>query len=623
MRMADSAIWQENLNRLKQYNLYLYEELKIAWESACETEEDNDYGDIDTFKNGQRKSLLVEHIETKDGGITYHITCEGRQARLNSLYNQKREAERWAEQYRSTNAHQVVVCFGLGNGVCIKELIERILPETVLIIIEPVKKLFLKLLQDFEYQKVWEHKLLQLFVGQQCEEAFQQALSLTVDWTNVDTLQFIHHPQYDLLFPEAYKQYFDLYMDFRNLVVVNHMTERAIGRKMSNNILTNLAYCSNACLITEVAKEFDTNLPAVIVSAGPSLDKNLLELKNLRQNAYIIAVDTAVKYLLNQDIYPDIIVTLDPEKSIHHLSDPRCFSIPLFCRVEANPLILKNFQKLVFFNMEGYFTTLVDRMNKVTDACNSGGSVTTGAFSVCVTIGFKSVILIGSDLAYLDDKTHAGSLTVDVANTARYLVKVEDIYGNIVQTRYDWYVYLKWLEDAVKRYDKIRVIDATEGGARIHGTELLALNKVVHEINKQITIQKRLPECKGSFSKEVFKVLEEDVLALDGIVLRLQENKKYVKEILQTVGKGKSPRKTLLDRLSDNNSWIESQSIYTLIDEDIVNETSEDVIGLVNDKDSSFAADRKVFERALNLYEEMLKSAETMQPKLKSLTEGR
>lgn len=622
MRTADK-VWQENLKRLKQYNLYLYEELISYWEVEDKSEVNYNEDDKTKFNNKGKNALFIEMVDTKDGGFTYNITCEGRQARLNSLYNQKREAERWAEQYRSSMAHQVVVCFGLGNGACIKELINRILPDTVLIIIEPNKALFQQLLWDFEYQNVWEHKLLQLFIGQQCEEVFHQALCLTVDWTNVDTLQFIHHPQYDVLFPEAYKRYFDLYMDYRNLVVVNHMTERAIGRKISNNILENLSYCGKACLITEVTEEFDTNLPAVIVSAGPSLDKNIHELKNLRGNAYIIAVDTAVKYLLSEDIYPDIIVTLDPEKSIHHLSDPRCLSIPLFCRIEANPIVIESFEKLVFFNLEGYFETLINRMGKISDFCNSGGSVTTGAFSVCVSIGFQTIILIGSDLAYLNDKTHAGSLTVDVANTARYMVKVEDIYGNIVQTRYDWYVYLKWLEDAVKRYKDIRVIDATEGGVRIHGTELLALSKVVDEINGQIKIHKRLPECKGSFSKEVFKVLEEDVLSLDGIVIRLQENKKYVKEILQTIGKGKSPRKTLLDRLSDNNSWIESQSIYILIDEDIVNETSEDVIGLVNDKDSSLAADRKVFERALNLYEEMLKSAETMRPKLKSLTEGR
>jgi hypothetical protein len=497
------------------------------------------------------------------------------------------------------------------------------MPDTVLIIIEPDESLFLRLLKDFEFQKLWEHKMLQLLTGKNCEEAFEQALCLTVDWTNVDTLQFIHHPQYDVLFPEAYKQYFDLYMDYRNLVIANHMTERAIGRKMSNNILANLSCCNKGCLITEVANEFDTNLPAVIVSAGPSLDKNLIELKNLRQNAYIIAVDTAVKYLLKQDIYPDIIVTLDPEKSIYHLRDPRCFSIPLFCRIEANPHIIRHFEKIVFFNMEGYFATLIKRIRKVTDTCNSGGSVTTGAFSICVTLGFRTIVLIGSDLAYLNDKTHAGGLTVDVANTARYMVKVEDVFGNMVQTRYDWYVYLKWLEDAVKRYDHIRVIDATEGGARIHGTELLSLRNVVEEINKKFSESKMLPACQGNLESKILTMLEEDVLALDDIIRRIHENKRFIKEILRTMSKGKSPRKALIDKLTENNKWIENLPIYTLIDGDIVNETSEDIIELVSDNDSSITAEIKVYERALNLYEAILRSAENIMPKLTNLTERR
>ncbi|WFR56799.1 DUF115 domain-containing protein [Anaerocolumna sp. AGMB13025] len=623
MKAAEEKQWLENIDSLKQYNQYLYEELKQYWGGVSELEGYKYLKEKCAVKYGPEGSFFVETLETKDGGTTYNITCEGKPVRMNSLYNQKREAERWAEQFRVTKAHQVIICFGLGNGVCLKELVSRILPDTVLILIEPEEAMFLKLLQDFEYQELWNHKLLQLLVGQSCEEAFHQALSLTVDWTNVDALQFIKHPQYDILFPEVYKQYYEQYMDYRNLVVVNHMTERAIGRKMSNNILANLSYCNKGCLITEVAREFDANLPAIIVSAGPSLDKNIFELKNLHHNAYIIAVDTAVKYLLKQEIYPDIIVTLDPEKSTHHLNDPRCFSIPLFCRVEANPLVLKNFEKLVFFNMEGYFAALVNRMGKITDNCNSGGSVTTGAFSVCVTLGFQEIILIGSDLAYLNDKTHAGSLTVDVANTARYMVKVEDIYGNIVQTRYDWYVYLKWLEDAVKRYNTIRVIDATEGGARIHGTELLTLHEVVEEINEQNHVTKRLVLIGETLVPEIYNIIKVDAVTVQSIITRLQENIKNAKETLKIMSKGKSPRKVLLDRMRDNNSWIESQFIYVLIDGDIVNETSEDVAGLVNDNDSSLTAEIKVFERALNLYEAMIKSAESMLPKLCSLTEGR
>lgn len=615
MKTANEAIWQKNIKRLKEYNEFLYEDLEIDKVSFSDEKEV-------TFQNNEN-AVKVDLVETKDGMVTYHVTYEGREARLNSLYNQEREAERWAGQYKVTNAHQVIVCFGLGNGVCIKELMKHILDDTVLIIIEPEKELFLRLLNDFDYEKVWNHKLLQLLVGQDCEDAFEQVLSLTVDWTNVDTLRFIHHPQYDLLFPATYKKLYQLYMDYRNLVVANHMTERAIGKTMCNNILTNLEFSHRESVITEVLQEFDIDIPAIIVSAGPSLDKNITELKNLKNNAYIIAVDTAVKYLLAHDINPDMIVTLDPEKNMWHLVDPRCHSVPLFCRIESNPLIIQNFERVVFFNLDGYFKTVVERIGKVADKCNSGGSVTTGAFSACLTIGFRTIILVGSDLAYLGGKTHAGNLTVDVSNTGRYLVDVEDIYGNIIKTRYDWYVYLKWLEDAVKRSNGIRVIDATEGGAKIHGTELLTLKETIEEINNQITKEKNQLQCKGSLAPDVWTVLEEDVLAVENIIIRIQENKKYAKEILQTIGKGKSPRQSLINKLAENNNWIESQFIYRLIDQDITNEASDDVIGLANDNDTSFAAEKRTFERALNLYETILASAENIREKLKNLLEGR
>ena len=53
-------------------------------------------------------------------------------------------------------------------------------------------------------------------------------------------------------------------------------------------------------------------LPAVIVAAGPSLDRNLPALRLLNGRAVLVAVDTAVRPLLAAGIEPHIVVSVDP-----------------------------------------------------------------------------------------------------------------------------------------------------------------------------------------------------------------------------------------------------------------------------------------------------------------------
>jgi len=372
-----------------------------------------------------------------------------------------------------------------------------------------------------------------------------------------------------------------------------------------------------------VRELYDINRPVIIVSAGPSLDKNIHLLKEAKGFVYIIAVDTAVKYLLYLNIMPDIIVTLDPNKSPHHLIDPRCFDIPLFCRIESNPIITRNFNQLVFFNLDGYAKILFDKANRAIGVCNSGGSVTTGAYSICVSLGFKEIVLIGSDLAYLNNKTHAASLYVDVGDTARYLETVEDIYGNLVQTRYDWYIYLKWFEDAIKSFPHINVIDATEGGAKIHGSEIKTLKEVINQIHENYDIMKSVPVISQTVKYEsIIKLLKDDLSILHDMKIKLQANINCTKKIIRNATSRQEKSNYLLSIISKNNKWIESQDAYILIDWDVVRETTEDMVSIINRQESSIQSHYDTLKKSLNIYGSMIISIDRFIPKIKEVIES-
>ena len=150
-------------------------------------------------------------------------------------------------------------------------------------------------------------------------------------------------------------------------------------------------------------------MPAIIVSAGPSLNKNIEELKKAKNKAFIIAVDTAMKPLLRNGIIPDMYAIIDGTKPLELVAVEESRNIPLLSEVRAAHAVMDYHKGKKFFFRE--FTPYFDRMyemnHKEWAAMDVGGSVATAAFSLACYLGLGTVIMVGQDLALTGNKTHA------------------------------------------------------------------------------------------------------------------------------------------------------------------------------------------------------------------------
>ena len=88
-------------------------------------------------------------------------------------------------------------------------------------------------------------------------------------------------------------------------------------------------------------REDNEEYPAFIVSAGPSLDKNIDELKNIKGRGVIMAVDTAIKPLLKKGIVPDIVASVDPHKPLELFEIEGVQNIPMLVDIDYNYRISK------------------------------------------------------------------------------------------------------------------------------------------------------------------------------------------------------------------------------------------------------------------------------------------
>lgn len=125
-------------------------------------------------------------------------------------------------------------------------------------------------------------------------------------------------------------------------VIVGRNTEIRYSAVEMDNLFHNIKYLCEGSITTQLCDIIPTNIPAIIVSAGPSLNKNIMELKRAKNKAFIVAVDTAVRPLVNAGIIPDMYVIVDGLKPKELLDFDEAKRIPLMPSITSAKEILEN-----------------------------------------------------------------------------------------------------------------------------------------------------------------------------------------------------------------------------------------------------------------------------------------
>lgn len=467
-----------------------FEENKIALEKY----------DRETYERYQKwnreAKLNINRIEAADGGLDIELEKEGISYSLNSRNCPQKEAKAWCEQFDFSNQQQTMLLFGLGNTMIVRALRETAPENMRLMVYEPSIEIFDTLMHGIRLSDVLAKEELFLLVKGLNEEKLPGVLETVIEEESMAAMIYAAHPQYDKLFLQEYIEYNKAIKYSIMLKQEQINTRKQLGKKVVQNVISLLAYLDKAQFLKQYCGKINGNVPAIIVAAGPSLDLNVGELKEAKGKAVIIATDTAVRTMLKYQILPDFIMTIDPRKPEEYLADPRCKNIPLICLDQANREIIKQHKGVkILYSLQTYMEYLRPADVAKEIGYGIGASVATAAFSACLELGFQTIILIGQDLAYRDGNTHAGGCKPGEEQLDDWQMEVENIYGDKIKIRNDWYIFLEWYEDALATVAKdITVIDATEGGAKIHGTKIMPLKDTIIEYCKEKIDIKRLTE---------------------------------------------------------------------------------------------------------------------------------
>ena len=305
-----------------------------------------------------------------------------------------------------------------------------------------------------------------------------------------------------------------------NQIRSNNATVYSKGMEIACNEIESLPYVIRSRGVGELSGLFKGK-PAVLIGTGPSLGKNIHLLKELQGRAVIIAVAQALRSLLAYGVKPDLICTIDfASNNATHLDDLLTLEdIPLVSLCRAYPGLIRDYQGPIFVNGATHaIPNYLDRLWRHKGVLMTGNSVSHMAFSLANQIGADPIILVGMDMAFSKTTTHFDQVDRNarldgsgkniirrqvmdpkselhekkLGETHRFLVP--GYYGGQVQTIAPLLSFLTLMERMIEM-GRVRYINATEGGAKIKGTEQMPLDQVMEsvctrEIDKSELIEK-------------------------------------------------------------------------------------------------------------------------------------
>ncbi len=589
------------------------------------------YSKLEDILNSDKYSYNnIEEIETRDGNKALIIEKDNIKYRLNSIYRPLTEAEKWANQYEFQNLNILVIMFGMGNGLFVREMLKRLQSDATVYLYEPDITIFLYILNNVDISDILSDKRVNLFINDINDSEFEELLQRNVDWRMLLSQIICYHPIYDKIYGDEYVKCLKIISKTNNLEKINMDTEKHLSVALAKNAVKNLYYVKESNYISEFIGKIPEQLPAIIVASGPSLDKNIDELKRAEGKAFIFATDTSVKYLIKHNINFDAMITIDSKKAGWHLKNEKCHNVPMFCVLEANTKFMEMHKgRKIWFRGSVYMYDLYNRFNREFPIYNNGGSVATAAFTACVSLGFKNIVLIGQDLAYSGNITHAGGTVKNIPGDKDGRELVEGIDGGKVWTRYDWLIYLHWFEDAIKSIKDLNVIDATEGGALIHGTKVMKLSEVIDEYcNKDFSFKVLLDSMPYTFTGDEYNRVRDDILGIkkEFIDMKQKANEgiKATEQLIKIINCGKQNTKgehNNLKKIDKINKFIGKQKAYSILDAYITSTVANDVQSintLTKDENENM---KKTLNISMSLYKALIQAIDALMPTLEETLE--
>ncbi len=444
--------------------------------------------------NAPEGTCVIE--EARNGSLT--MRKDG--ILLHSGFHPEKEAEKLISR-EILESTRYCLFFGFGLGYHI-EAFHRKFPQIPFGIIEPDPGLFKQALSCRDFTCLIRSGKMNLMLGS--DPSLIHLLLGNVKTLKIQTclLRSIYQTSQEIY--DALERAARDYIAKRE---INTNTHNRFNRLWISNITRNSPLLAKAPGIFHLKDRF-SNVPALLLAAGPGLDSITGNLAELRKKMLLVCVDTALKALLTKGIEPDFTVLTDPQYwNTRHLDRCELKNSILISDVSSYPTVFRITKGQIFFCSTPFpLGQYLEERTEFKGKLKSGGSVATAAWDLLRFMGTTEIYCAGLDLSFPEKQTHYKGSTFEqrVHNFShRYETlenhgwhalhsgspfKTENYLNQKVLTDQRMKIYISWFEQQMRENPEILTSNLSDKGVRIHGMPFCTKDRLfkLPEIRKEL-----------------------------------------------------------------------------------------------------------------------------------------
>ncbi len=571
----------------------------------------------------------VEVLQAKSGDAIPVVKKESGYSAVHSKFDPVKEAQRLIDEFDCAQ-YDCVIVSGFGFGYHIEWLMKKVKKDATVLILEQFPWMVKAAIAHRDLQNILNDKRVILLVNPD-----EEAIAIHMRGRSSYKTLFITHRGSFQINPECYTNLQRIAKAYISTKEVNIATLAKFEKLWTSNIARNIREIISAPPAAAFFDKF-TNVPAIIVNAGPTLTQSIPYIQKHYNNAVIVAVDTSLKVLEYYGIEPHFCITVDPQlinaRYFEGVNNRRTVLI-------ADPMVHPS--TFLFYRGRKAITGVAFEMMKWLEQTigsygnlRYGGSVSTNAYDFAKRLGTHPIIMIGQDLAftkglahvkgaYLDDhiffrnyRTHTVEMFNRFQLTALPKIFVKGIKSRQVHTNQKMMIFISWFG----KLNDPSLINATYDGAYIENVihkdfdEITYQNPGINIWNAIDEIYNRAVPNEGSIAlhsenliEQLYKMLQQ-TSTMDAM---LQQAIQFSEELIQSIKKRKTQSIALLVKKLDD---IDKKLTELSVTKNLVGLTIQHIIHTVTEgyeiDETAAGEQEKVALKSLYLYKGMLEGVQ-------------
>lgn len=447
--------------------------------------------------------------EAKSGDATLKLITDGKEKYVYSKYNPKRDGQRLLKNYQIDNSAPVLF-IGAGLGYQVEQFIEQY-PFAKYAIYEPNPSMLVEYVKATDFSKYNANNLLN-FWSSEDDLKFNLEVLLT---KSRKKLQVIILPGYEELYHEQItyiqQRVIEVMKDEKDSLAV----DISFQQRWTLNAIKNFPYVATTPnIFTEKIQEKFKGKPAIIVAAGPSLNREIEHLREIKEQgtAYLFSVGSAINTLIKENIYPDAVLSYDPQahnyRVVEIIKEQGITSIPLIFGSSVGFETVERYEGPLLHTLISQDTVAPNLLEVRNMGVNDAPSIAIVTYQILSKLQCNPIILVGQNLGFYDQQYYAKGISYEKRPTEltesdqSETLYVKDVFGNDIQTNSGFNSMREQLEMYIQATPQIKTINTTYGGAKIEGAIFEELPFVKQHYLKHRVVEKDWYSVKQTLNYE-------------------------------------------------------------------------------------------------------------------------